>query len=257
MNFAETIVFMSEITELHQIIAKNIVRLRKEQSLTQDELAHQAGVDRTYMGYIENAKYNLSVGKLVQIAEALDTVVDDLITEQVNIELTDVEQINRLFPGIRAYQQLAYKYNINDVFQDNGGKLLQLLLITGLINMPDREGNDAVNVGGQEFELKTVNALLTKSFSTNHHLNPGLIAKYRRVKWIFGVYEGIEVKQVYRLNPEQLEVYFSKWETKWHNDGGKDINNPKIPLSFVAKEGQRLYPVDGKKEGEIYAVSLE
>ena len=178
---------MSEITAIHQIIAKNIVRLRKEKAMTQDELAHLAGVDRTYMGYIENAKFNLTIGKLVQIAEALDTVVDELITEQKNIELTDVEQINHLFPSVRAFQQLAYKYDINDVFQDNGGKLLQLLLITGLTNMPGRIGNDARGNSGREFELKTVNVLLTNSFSTNHHLNPSLISKYRKVDWIFGI----------------------------------------------------------------------
>ena len=34
---------------------------------------------------------------------------------------------------------------INDVFQDNGGKLLQVLLITGLKDIPGREGNDAVD----------------------------------------------------------------------------------------------------------------
>jgi transcriptional regulator with XRE-family HTH domain len=247
---------MSKITEVHQIIAKNIIRLRKEQNLTQDELAHRAGVDRTYIGYIENAKYNITIGKLIQIADALNTVIDELITEQINTELTDIEQINRLFPGIRAYQQLAYKYNINDIFQDNGGKLLQLLLITGLLNMPGREGNDAIDANGREFELKTVNILLTKSFSTNHHLNPGLIAKYRQVDWVFGVYKGIEVERVYHLQPRQLDYYFSRWEQKWHDGGGKDINNPKIPLGYVIEHGSLIYPVAGRSENELYTVSV-
>lgn len=248
---------MSEITAVHQIIAKNIVRLRKEKEITQDELAYRAGIDRTYMGYIENAKYNLTIGKLVQIAEALDTVIDELITEQQNVELTDIEQINHLFPSVRAFQQLAYKYSINDVFQDNGGKLLQLLLITGLANMPGRVGNDAVNDSGREFELKTVNVLLTRSFSTNHHLNPALIAKYRQVDWVFGVYEGIEVKRIYQVKPEDLEEkYFSKWEKKWYEEGSKDINNPKIPLSHVSVVGTLLYPNDGAEDGKIYKVDL-
>ena len=225
--------------------------------MTQDELAHRAGVDRTYMGYIENAKFNLTVGKLVQIAEALDTVIDELITEQKNVELTDIEQVNHLFPSVRAFQELAYKFTINDVFQDNGGKLLQLLLITGLTNIPNREGNDAVNDSGREFELKTVNILLTKSFSTNHHLNPVIIAKYRKVDWIFGIYEGIEVKRIYQVKPEDLEEkYFSKWEEKWYNERGKDINNPKIPLSHVSAVGTLLYPIAGAEEGKIYRVDL-
>lgn len=249
---------MSEITAIHQIIAKNIVRLRKEKAITQDELAHRAGVDRTYMGYIENARFNLTIGKLAQIAEALGTVVDELITEQINVELTDIEQINSLFPSIRAFQGLAHKYSINDVFQDNGGKLLQLLLITGLTNMPGREGNDAVNSSGREFELKTVNITLTKSFSTNHHLNPALIEKYRQADWIFGVYKGIEVQRVYLVKPGDLEEkYFGRWESKWHSEGGKDINNPKIPLSHVVSIGVLLYPTEGAEAGKIYQIDLK
>ena len=53
-----------------------------------------------------------------------------------------------------------------------------------------------------------------------------------QVDWIFAVYEGIEIQEIYRLTPQDLEPFFSKWERKWHADGGKDINNPKIPLSF-------------------------
>ena len=30
---------------------------------------------------------------------------------------------------------------------------------------------------------------------------------------------------------------YVKWEEKWHRDGGKDINNPKIPLKYVMEEG--------------------
>ena len=37
------------------------------------------------------------------------------------------------------------------------------------------------------------------------------------------------------------ESFFSKWERKWHDDGGKDINNPKILLSFVKDQGEVLY----------------
>ena len=62
-----------------------------------------------------------------------------------------------------------------------------------------------------------------------------------QVDWIFAVYEGIEIQEIYRLTPQDLEPFFSKWERKWHADGGKDINNPKIPLSFVKDEGEGLY----------------
>lgn len=153
----------------------------------------------------------------------------------------DRAKLERLFPYIREYQRLAKKHGINDIFQDNGGKILQVLLITGLKVSPGREGNDAIDLQGNEYELKSVNILLTKSFSTHHHINPVIIAKYRKVDWIFAVYKGIELQEIFLLKPDELEPYYEKWEKKWHGDGGKDINNPKIPLKFVREVGRQLY----------------
>jgi hypothetical protein len=39
------------------------------------------------------------------------------------------------------------------------------------------------------------------------------------------------------MSAKQLEPYFGAWERKWHESGGKDINNPKIPLKFVIEHG--------------------
>ena len=153
----------------------------------------------------------------------------------------DKAKLDKLWPAIREYQALASEHGIDDIFQDNGGKLLQVLLITGLKRMPGREGNDAVDDDGVEYELKSVNIALTKSFSTHHHMNPTIIAKYRQVPWIFAVYEGIELLELYRLSASGLDPYYMKWETKWHADGGKDINNPKIPLTFVREHGTRIF----------------
>ena len=153
----------------------------------------------------------------------------------------DKEIMDRLFPYIREYQELARKHGIGDIFQDNGGKLLQIALTTGLRILGTREGNDAVDETGREYELKSVNVLLTRSFSTHHHMNPTIIAKYRLVDWIFAVYKSIELQRIYLLTPQQIEPYFAKWEAKWHADGGKDINNPKVPLAFVEDVGQIVY----------------
>jgi hypothetical protein len=38
--------------------------------------------------------------------------------------MSDLDELQRLFPYIREYQALANKHGINDIFQDNGGKLL-------------------------------------------------------------------------------------------------------------------------------------
>lgn len=153
----------------------------------------------------------------------------------------DKAKLDALFPAIRQYQQLATQHGINDIFQDNGGKLLQLLLTTGLTISPGREGNDAIDEDGNEYELKTVNILLTKSFSTHHHLNPAILGKYRQVDWYFAIYKGIEIEEIYRIPPSGLEPYFAAWEQRWHDRGGKDINNPKIPVGFVRKHGHLVH----------------
>jgi hypothetical protein len=154
----------------------------------------------------------------------------------------DRARLEELFPFIREYQRLASEHGINDIFQDNGGKLLQLLLITGLQISPGREGNDAVDGKGNEYEIKTVNIQLTRSFSTHHHLNPVILAKYRLVDWYFAVYSGIELQEIYLVKPQQLEeAFFAKWERKWHAEGGKDINNPKIPVTFVREAGLLIH----------------
>lgn len=156
----------------------------------------------------------------------------------------DAARLFELLPSIRQFQALATKHGIGDVFQDNGGKLLQVILLTGLEILPGREGNDARDERGREYELKTVNRGLTTSFSTHHHLNPRIIDKYRGVDWVFAVYNGIELEAIYAMPPAALEEYFTKWEKKWHADGGKDINNPKIPLDFIHRNGTHVYPPD-------------
>jgi hypothetical protein len=154
---------------------------------------------------------------------------------------SDYNRLLELWPAIQEYQALASRHGIEDIFQDNGGKLLQVLLLTGLTILPGREGNDAVDANGQEYELKSVNIELTKGFSTHHHMNPTIVAKYRQVPWIFAIYRHINLLCVYRLGPVDLEFYFSKWEEKWRADGGKDINNPKIPVGYVMEHGELLH----------------
>ncbi len=45
---------------------------------------------------------------------------------------SDWEKLQALLPYVRKLQKLASKHGIDDIFQDNGGKILQILLLTGL-----------------------------------------------------------------------------------------------------------------------------
>lgn len=151
----------------------------------------------------------------------------------------DTSRLEALFPYILEYQKLATEHGINDIFQDNGGKLLQMLLITRLKISPGREGNDAVDEKGKEYELKTVNVLLTGSFSTHHHLNQTIIAKYRQAEWYFATYKGIELEAIYRMQPADLEPYFEKWIAKLENPA-KPIAHINNPLEAARRSQRQL-----------------
>ena len=220
--------------------AANLRKHRLRKSLSQEDLADLANLHRTYVGSVERAERNISIDNMEKLANALNCTVPELLIENLE-DLSDKETLEKLFYYVRQYQLLADKHGIDDIFQDNGGKLLQVLLTSGLKILPGREGNDAIDEFGREYELKSVNVNLTKGFSTHHHLNPTILRKYRGVDWLFAIYEGIELVSIHLLTPEDLETYFSKWEQKWYDSGGKDINNPKIPVKYVIKKGKIVF----------------
>lgn len=53
--------------EIQKKIGLRIKSLREKQNLKQEDLAWQAGVDRTYMNYVENGKRNITVKNLEKI----------------------------------------------------------------------------------------------------------------------------------------------------------------------------------------------
>ena len=61
------------------LIGQNIRRIRKEKGWSQERLAHESDVDRTYLGYVENGKHNVSIFLLFDLAEALDVEIHQLI----------------------------------------------------------------------------------------------------------------------------------------------------------------------------------
>jgi transcriptional regulator with XRE-family HTH domain len=219
--------------------AARIRQLRTAAGLSQEALAIRAGLHRTHVSLIERGQRSVRLETVQQLATALGVTPADLFNPPPSAD--DRGELERLFPYLREFQRLAVRHSINDVFQDNGGKLLQTLIILGLINLPRREGNDATDAHGNEYELKSVNVKLTKQFTTHHHLNPTILAKYRAVRaWYFSVYEHIELVRIYRLTPDLLEGLFAGWEARWRTNR-RDLNNPKIPLAFVVSNGELVY----------------
>ena len=166
----------------------------------------------------------------------------------------DLLRLERALAGCQELQDLATKYGIRDIFQDNGGKVLQSLIILGLRAVGGREGNDAVDTEGNEYELKTVNVALGvgRGVTTHHHLNLGILDKYRRVKaWYISLYQHITLVEIYRLTPAELAPIFDGFEARLLANGNVPLNNPKIPMAFVRQRGVRVWPVERDEQAEL------
>ena len=55
-----------------RIFGANVRALRKTVGISQERLAQVAGLDRAYVGHVENGRRNLSLNAMWQLARALD-----------------------------------------------------------------------------------------------------------------------------------------------------------------------------------------
>jgi len=60
-------------------LGKEITRIRKERNLSQENLAFEAHIDRSYMTEVEKGKTNPSLKVLLKISRGLDTSLWRLI----------------------------------------------------------------------------------------------------------------------------------------------------------------------------------
>lgn len=56
---------------LRDVLAKNMRKLRATQGLSQEALAHDSGLNRTYLSSIERSERNVSIDNIARIAKAL------------------------------------------------------------------------------------------------------------------------------------------------------------------------------------------
>lgn len=59
-------------------LGRRIAELREDRGMTQKQLADRAGLSVTFLSEVENGKRNISMGKLLSIADELDTTTDFL-----------------------------------------------------------------------------------------------------------------------------------------------------------------------------------
>ncbi len=62
-------------------IGRSIRELRKSKGISQEELAVDASIDRSYLGGIERGEHNLNVMSLIKIAATLGVRAEELLKD--------------------------------------------------------------------------------------------------------------------------------------------------------------------------------
>lgn len=70
---------MGDDTDVIRTVAVTVKRARKAAGLSQEELAFEAGLDRTYISQVERRKRNVTIVVLARIARALKMTPDRLL----------------------------------------------------------------------------------------------------------------------------------------------------------------------------------
>ncbi|MBA4788631.1 MAG: helix-turn-helix transcriptional regulator [Rhizobiales bacterium] len=65
--------------EIREVFAHNLKALRLAKGLSQEELAHLADIDRTYISSLERCVYNASIDVVERLASVLGVEASDLL----------------------------------------------------------------------------------------------------------------------------------------------------------------------------------
>lgn len=68
---------------LQEQFGKRIKELRLSKSLSQENLAHKANIDRTYITDVENGKRNISINNIGKIVSALEISISDFFNSKL------------------------------------------------------------------------------------------------------------------------------------------------------------------------------
>jgi transcriptional regulator with XRE-family HTH domain len=65
--------------EIREVFARNLRALRQAKGLSQEELAHRADIDRTYISSLERSVYNASIDVVDRLASVLGVEAAELL----------------------------------------------------------------------------------------------------------------------------------------------------------------------------------
>ena len=63
------------------VLGETLRRIRKEQGLSQEELANNSGLDRSYLGGIERGEHNLTIINILKLANTLGLSAAELLNK--------------------------------------------------------------------------------------------------------------------------------------------------------------------------------
>ena len=61
--------------DISKKVGKRLSQVRTQKGFTQEKLAHEAGLNRAYVGYIERGERNPSIATIAKLAQALKVEV--------------------------------------------------------------------------------------------------------------------------------------------------------------------------------------
>ena len=85
-------------------IGQKIRKYRKACGLSQEQLAERVGISVTHMSHIETANTKLSLPVFVDIANALEVQLDDLLSETLSERNTSIDELLGILEGCSAQQ---------------------------------------------------------------------------------------------------------------------------------------------------------
>ncbi|NMF98813.2 helix-turn-helix domain-containing protein [Aromatoleum toluolicum] len=71
---------MTKPPSAREILAENLKRLRTARGWSQEYLAHEAGLHRTFVAHVERGMRNISLDNIERLADALDVTPGSLLT---------------------------------------------------------------------------------------------------------------------------------------------------------------------------------
>lgn len=153
--------------------------------------------------------------------------------------------ISKLLDLALPLERIAPSYNMSSMFEDGGMRTAILCELLGLKVLGGKLGNDAKDVQGRAYELKSVSRRSRgriPGVSTDHTLSMNTLERYRNVHaWVIGAFDGVIPIYVWQVRPASLEPLFAKWELELQR---RTLNNPKIPIEMVQVHGRKILDLE-------------